>query len=481
MAKPTGFMEYRREEVPYRPAAERVSDYFEISLPLPEEVLRRQAARCMDCGIPFCHGMGCSLGNRIPESSDLVYHGRWREACENLHATNNFPEVTGRVCPAPCEAACTLSINDEPVLIRQMELEIVERGFGEGWVQPCAAEEKTGRRVAVVGSGPAGLAAAQQLARAGHEVVVFEKDARVGGMLRYGIPDFKLDKAVIDRRLEQMAAEGVAFQTEVNIGEDVSPKYLRQRFDAVCLALGARQPRDLAVPGRGLENIHFAMDYLTQQNRVNAGEDLSREQPIDAAGKTVAIIGGGDTGSDCVGTAVRQGAREVHQFEILPRPPERANPQTPWPLWPNILRTSTSHEEGCLRRWGVLTRGFTGVGVRVRELHGCEVAWSQVDGNWRMSELPGTEFSMEVELVLLAMGFAHVVHRGLIERFGLELDATGNIAVDADCQTSQPGVFAAGDAVSGASLVVRAIAAGRDAAACIDRWLRGRQPAGRSR
>lgn len=473
MAKPTGFMEFSRRDVPHRPVDERLKDYFEINLPLGEDLLNQQAARCMDCGIPFCHGIGCPLENRIPEFSDAVYRGRWREACDNLHSTNNFPEITGRICPAPCEAACTLNIDQEPVLIKQIELQIVERGWQEGWIQPQIAAQKTGKRIAVVGSGPAGLAAAQQLARAGHNVVVFEKAKQPGGLLRYGIPDFKLDKSILDRRLEQMRAEGVEFQTGVNIGEDISLKYLRQQFDAICLTMGAAQPNDLTVEGRKLENIHFAMDYLTQQNRLNAGEGIPDEPRIDAAGKIVVIIGGGDTGSDCVGTANRQGAAEVHQLEILPKPPEGVNPETPWPLWPRVLRTSSSHEEGCRRQWSVMTKQFVGSGDQVHELHGCQVEWTPAqDGSWKMSEVPGTEFTMRAELVLLAMGFGHVVHSGLVKTFALELDESGNIRTSEDFQTSKRGIFAAGDAVSGASLVVRAIVAGRATAASIDEWLK---------
>ena len=471
MAKPTGFMEYPRQEAPHRAITERVKDFSEVNLPLPQEVLIRQAARCMDCGIPFCHGMGCPLQNRIPEFNDLVYRGRWREACENLHSTNNFPEITGRLCPATCEASCTLSIGLEPVLIRQIELQIVERGFSEGWIRPQPAKKRTDKRVAVIGSGPAGLATAQQLIRAGHDVVVFEKDEAIGGLLRYGIPDFKLDKKIIDRRLDQMRAEGVDFQTGVNVGEDISLKYLQKQFNAICLNMGAGESRDLVVPGRGLENIHFAMEYLAQQNRINAGEDIVGNGRINAKGKVVVVIGGGDTGSDCVGTARRQGAKEIYQFEILPKPPEKNNPETPWPMWPQILRTSTSHEEGCIRRWSVLTKKFTGAGIRVSQLHGCEVEWLQVNKDWKMKELPNTEFSMDVDLVLLALGFTHVVHSGLIEKFELKLDQSGNTLVDENYATSKPGIFAAGDAVAGPSLIVRAIAAGRNAAASIDRWL----------
>jgi len=471
MGKPTGFMEYQRIEASHRPVSERVRDYFEINLPMSPEEMNRQAARCMDCGIPFCHGYGCPLANRIPEFNDLVYLGRWRQACRMLHATNNFPEITGRLCPAPCEAACTLNINENAVSIKQIELEIVERGFAEGWIEPIIAEKKTGKRVAVVGSGPAGLAAAQQLARAGHDVVVFEKDKQIGGLLRYGIPDFKLEKSIIDRRLEQMSAEGVEFQTDVIIGKDLSLKYLRQQFDAICLTIGAGQPRDLGVSGRGLDNIHFAMEYLAQQNRINSGEGIGDERRISAKDKVVVVIGGGDTGSDCVGTAVRQGARQVHQFEILPKPPESKDPTAPWPLWPKILRTSTSHEEGCRRRWGILTRRFMGAGERVSQLHGCEVAWSQSGGKWKMAEVPDTDFQMDVDLVLLAMGFLHVVREGLVEKFGLQCDSNGNLVVDENCRTSIPGVFSAGDSVSGASLIVKVIDAGRKAAASINRYL----------
>ena len=471
MGKPTGFKEYQRQDVPHRMVEERVKDFFEIDEPLPEEALLRQAARCMDCGIPFCHGIGCPLHNRIPEFNDKAYHGRWREACEILHSTNNFPEITGRICPAPCEAACTLMIDQEPMLIRHIELQIVERGFAENWIQPEPPREKTGKRVAVVGSGPAGLAAAQQLARLGHEVTVFEKHKAIGGLLRYGIPDYKLPKHIIDRRLDQMRAEGVRFETGVDVGEDISLKYLRRMFDAICLTLGAGEPRDLKVVGRGFENIEFATDYLIQQNRLNAGEAIGDAKRLDARGKIVVVIGGGDTGSDCVGTANRQGAKEVHQFEILPKPPEEMNPDTPWPNWPQILRTSTSHEEGCHRRWGILTKKFSGTDVHVSELHGVEVEWQREAGQWKMSEVPGRDFSIRVDLVLVAMGFLHVAHKGLVERFELDVDNRGNLKTDADHQTSRPGIFAAGDASAGASLIVRAIQSGRDTASTMDQWL----------
>jgi NAD(P)H-dependent glutamate synthase small subunit len=471
MAKTKGFLEYKRQKVTYRPIDERVGDYREIEVPLTPDALQKQAARCIDCGIPFCHATGCPLANRIPEFNEMVYRGQWKEACEDLHSTNNFPEFTGRVCPAPCETACTLAINDEPVLIRHIEFQVVERGFEEGWIQPLVPETKTGKSVAVIGSGPAGLAAAQELARAGHTVVVFEKDDKAGGMLRYGIPDFKLEKWVIDRRLEQMKAEGVQFQMGVDVGVDISAHYLQKMFDCVCLTMGAGQPRDLTVPGRGYDNIHFAMDFLTLQNRLNAGEDTNRQPLISAQDKNVVVIGGGDTGSDCVGTSRRQGAKSITQLEILPKPPQDRPQDTPWPTWPRTMRTSTSHEEGCQRHWGVMTKRISGVGTRVSQLHCCRVEWENKGGRWEMRDVEGSEFDLPADLVLLAMGFVHVVHEGLVDALGLKLDPRGNIEVK-HYQTSQPWVFAAGDTVSGASLVVRAIDAGRKAAAAVDQYLR---------
>ncbi|MGD9109502.1 MAG: glutamate synthase subunit beta [Phycisphaerales bacterium] len=470
MGQVKGFLNHKRQDVGHRPIAERIHDFSELELPLTPEAIKAQAARCSDCGIPFCHALGCPLNNRIPEFNDLVYRGDWRTACDNLHSTNNFPEITGRICPAPCETSCTLAVNDEPVLIRHIEFQIVEKGFEKGWIKPMPAETKTGKRVGVIGSGPAGLAAAQQLARAGHDVIVFEKDERIGGMLRYGIPDFKLAKSVIDRRLEQLKAEGVQFQTGVNVGEDISIHYLHKMFDAICLTMGARQPRDLTVPGRGYDNILFAMDFLTSQNKLCNGEPLDESKMVTAKDKVVVVIGGGDTGSDCVGTAQRQGAKKIYQLEILPQPPETRPPDTPWPMWPRIMRTSSSQEEGCERRWSVMTKSFTGYETRVGELHGCQVEWVEKKGQWQIKELPNTDFTIKTDLVLLAMGFVHVTHEGLVKDAGLKLDERGNIAVD-NCQTSEPWIFAAGDTVLGASLVVRAIKGGRDAAEAIDKYL----------
>jgi glutamate synthase (NADPH/NADH) small chain len=474
MAKIKAFLEYKRQPVGYRPVQQRVQDYTEIEIPLTPDALRQQAARCADCGIPFCHSAeyGCPVANRIPEFNDLVYQGRWKQACENLHSTNNFPEVTGRVCPAPCETACTLSVNDQPVLIRHIESQIVEKGFSEGWIHPLRAPSKSGRRVAIIGSGPAGLAAAQQLARAGHEVMVFEKDDSAGGLLRYGIPDFKLEKRILDRRLKQLIEEGVEFQTGVNVGVDLSANYLRKRFDAICLTMGAGQPRDLPVPGRGYENIVFAMDFLRAQNKRISGEPLNSDQiRLHAHDKHVIVIGGGDTGSDCVGTSRRHGAKSILQIEILPKPPDSRPPDTPWPLWPRMMRTSSSHEEGCERLWSLMTTKFSGTETRVSRIHCVQVEWVKKKGRWEVQEVPGTEFERPADLVLLAMGFVHVEHGPLIKDLGLALDDNGNLKV-ADFQTSNPMVFAAGDAVIGASLVVRAIDAGRKAAAAVDRWLK---------
>ena len=472
MGNSTGFIDYPRVDYGYRPVEQRLKDYKEITLPLPTEQLAVQGGRCMECGVPFCHAMGCPVYNLIPEWNDLVYRGKWREAYRRLDMTNNLPEVTGRICPAPCETACTLSINSAPVTIKQIECAIIENAFKEGWVEPMPPRVESNRKVAVIGSGPAGLAAAQQLRRRGHTVIVFERADRIGGILRYGIPDFKLEKWVIDRRIDQLRREGVGFETDVSIGDDLSARYLKRTFDVVLLTMGAGEPRDLQVPGRGLEGIYFAMDYLTQSNRFVA--DLqSEETMITAKNKTVVVIGGGDTGSDCVGTANRQGAKKVHQFEILPKPMEWKEQHNPtWPYWPQILRTSTSHEEGCERDWNVLTTQFTGSDVRVERMHCTKVEWKPADrGGMKMVPVAGSEFSLKVDLVLLAMGFLHVEHNKLLDDLGVEFDGRGNISSKGDYATAVPGVFTAGDAGIGASLVVRAIFHGREAAKAIDEFL----------
>ena len=465
MIKSDGFMKFDREQQAKRPIAERVQDFREFEKPLSLPRIRNQARRCMDCGIPFCHAYGCPVQNVIPEWMELVAGGNWRDALDLLHHTDNFPEFTGRVCPAPCEAACTLSINREAVMIRQVELQIIERGFENDWVQPQPARRKTGKRVAVVGSGPAGLAAAQQVARQGHKAVVFERSDRVGGLLRYGIPDFKMEKAVIDRRVAQMVAEGVSFETGIDIGYDISARFLRTSFDAVILAMGAPAPRDLNVPGRELSGTHFAMDFLTQQNRRVAGLAPGGGQGIDATGKHVVVVGGGDTGSDCVGTAIRQGAASVTQIEILAQPPDIRPGFNPWPEWPRTMRTSSSHEEGCERLWAVSAKKIVGKGGRVTGLTCRKVDWSTPGDGAPFTEIRGGKFELRADLVLLAMGFLHAPHGPLIRDLGIKIDARGNIQVDNAMMTSEPGVFAAGDSVSGAWLVVGAIHSGRNAAA----------------
>jgi glutamate synthase (NADPH) small chain len=463
MGKLTGFMEYTRELPERRPVEERVKDWFEIYKEFPLDKVRTQGARCMDCGVPFCH-TGCPLNNIIPDWNDLVYRDRWQAAVRVLHSTNNFPEFTGRICPAPCEAACVLGINEPPVTIKVIERTIIDHAFAEGWIVPEPPAVRTGKRAAVVGSGPAGLAAAQQLARAGHWVTVFEKSDRIGGLLRYGIPNFKMEKQGIDRRIKQMEAEGVEFITRVNIS---SLDDLQREYQAIVLAMGAEQPRDLPVPGRELRGIHFAMDFLTQQNKRNEGDTEDTTNAIRATGKPVIIIGGGDTGADCLGTSHRQNAASVHQFEILPKPPEERAPATPWPMWPLQLRTESSHEEGGLREWAVATVKFEGDAQgNVKKLHGIRVGSAP-----KFAPLHGSEFTLDAELVLLAMGFTGPVKPGLIEKAGLKLDQRGNIAAE-NYQTSIPGVFAAGDARRGQSLVVWAIAEGRKAAEAADQYLR---------
>jgi len=466
MGKPTGFIEYGPEHALRRAVTERVNDWFEIYIEFPEEKLRRQGARCMDCGVPFCH-TGCPVNNIIPDWNDLVYRGRWKEAVRQLHATNNFPEFTGRICPAPCEAACVLGINEPPVTIRQIERDIVERGFEEGWILPQPPKVRTGKSAAIVGSGPAGLAAAQQLRRAGHAVTVYEKADRIGGLLRYGIPNFKLEKHILDRRVEQMSAEGVQFVTNAHVGIGISMEELQYKFHAVVLAGGAEQPRDLRIPGRELKGIHFAMEFLPQQNRRCLGDRLDPASEIVATEKRVVIIGGGDTGADCLGTVHRQKARSVHQFEIMPVPPQERSPQTPWPLWPLQMRTEAAHEEGGIREWSIATTKFSGdENGHVKQLHAVRVGPPP-----SFEPIPGTEFTMDVDLVLIAMGFLGPVRNGMIDQLGAALDARGNVATNADYMTSIPGVFAAGDMRRGQSLVVWAIAEGRKAAACLHRHL----------
>lgn len=465
MGKVTGFIEYTREAPQRRPVSERINDWFEIYQDFPEEKVRTQGARCMDCGVPFCH-TGCPLNNIIPDWNDLVYHDRWKEAIRVLHATNNFPEWTGRVCPAPCEAACVLGINEPPVAIKLIEKTVIEHAFNEGWIRPEPPQVLTGKRVAVVGSGPAGLAAAQQLRRMGHEVTVFEKADRIGGLLRYGIPDFKMEKRFIDRRLDQMTAEGVVFRTNAHVGGNVPVEDLRKEFDAILLAGGAEQPRDLKVPGRELNGIHFAMEFLPQQNKRGAGDDVPSQ--ILATGKHVIIIGGGDTGADCLGTSHRQKALSVHQFEIMPKPPEDRSPNTPWPLWPLQLRTESSHEEGGIREWSIGTTKFTGdENGNVKQLHAVRLGPPP-----KFEPVPGTEMAFDADLVLLAMGFTGPVRNGMIEQLGVALDQRGNVACDASYMSSVPGVFAAGDMRRGQSLVVWAISEGRKAAEGVDQWLR---------
>ncbi len=473
MAKTTGFMEFTRQGPPSRPVAERVTDWLEYYEEMPPKQLNEQAARCMDCGVPFCH-QGCPLGNIIPDWNDLVYRGHWRDAIERLHATNNFPEFTGRLCPAPCEAACVLGINDDPVTIKQVEVSIIERAWREGWIHPEPPQQRTERRVAVIGSGPAGLAAAQQLRRAGHDVTVFERDDRIGGLLRYGIPEFKMEKRFIDRRLEQMEAEGVVFRPGVNIGVDVDARDLVNEFDAICLSGGATHSRDLPIPGRDLDGIHLAMDFLPPQNKLLAGDDVPESEVISAAGKRVIILGGGDTGADCLGTVHRHGALSVKQWELLPRPPDTRPAETPWPTWPNIFRTSGAHQEGGDRDYSILTKEFTGENGRLTALHGVRLEWApDEDGRMQMTEVPGSQFVEPVDLVLLALGFLGPERPGMLEQLGVDLTERGNVAADENKMTSVPGIFTAGDMTRGQSLIVWAIAEGRDAARGIDQYLMG--------
>ena len=479
MADPKGFLTIERAQPTRQPADMRVRHWGEFYLPMADAGVAAQGARCMDCGVPFCQGdTGCPLHNLIPEWNDLVHRGRWREALDALHATNNFPEFTGRLCPAPCESACVLGLVGAPVTIKSIEQAIVDRGFAEGWIVPRPPRTESGHRVAVVGSGPSGLAAAQQLRRMGHAVTVFERSDRPGGLLRYGIPEFKMEKSVLDRRLDLLRAEGVQFVTGVDVGADIEVAELRDQFDAICLAGGASAARDLTVPGRELGGVHQAMEFLAQQNRRLAGDEISAETSIDAAGKRVVVIGGGDTGSDCVGTCRRQGATVVHQLELLPRPPHERSADTPWPQWPLQLRTSHAHEEGCERDWTVSTTSLSGEDGRVSRLHAVRVEVQRdADGRTRFAALPGSEFTIEAELVLLAMGFSGPAKSALLTGLGVAMDARGAVAAGRDHRTSVEGVFAAGDMRRGASLIVWAIREGRDAATSIDRYLRARRAA----
>ena len=474
MGKPTGFLEIPRRDRGYAPVEERLKHFSEFVIPLAEEEVKDQGARCMDCGIPFCH-QGCPVNNLIPDWNDMVYRDQWLEALESLHRTNNFPEFTGRVCPAPCEEACTLNLDDNPVTIKTIECAIVDKGWTENWITPLKPARHSGKAVAVVGSGPAGLACAQQLARAGHAVTVFEKADRVGGLLRYGIPDFKMEKHHIDRRLAQLQEEGVSFRCNTHVGVDLPARQLLDDYDAMVLAGGSEQPRDLDVPGRDLAGVHFAMEFLPQQNRLVAGDSIPGDQRISAKGKHVVVIGGGDTGSDCIGTSFRQGALSVTQLEILPRPPEKPDKLLTWPYWPNRLRTSTSQEEGAVREWCVATKGFKGENGRVSAVQAVRVEWEKDEnGRWQMREVPGSEFEIKADLVLLAMGFIHPVHDGLLKELGVELDERGNVRADTeDYQTTIPKVFSAGDMRRGQSLVVWAIREGRQAARAVDLFLMG--------
>jgi len=475
MGDPSGFLQTSRVPPQRRPVDERMGDYRELYQDWPETEAKDQGSRCMDCSVPFCH-MGCPLGNVIPDFNHQVYLGNWEAALRVLQSTNNFPEFTGRICPAPCEAACVLNINDDPVTIEYIEKEIADRGFAEGWIKPEPPQNRTGKKVAVVGSGPAGLAAAQQLNRAGHWVTVFERNEYIGGLLILGIPDFKLDKEVVVRRVDLLSEEGVEFRTGVNVGQDFPVQRLLDEYDAVCLTCGSTEARDLPAPGRQLAGVHFAMEYLTQQNRLLAGQTIDPSERISAEGKRVVILGGGDTGADCLGTALRQGAEVVHQFELLSEPPEKRRSNNPWPQWPMILRSSPAHEEGGVRDYDILTKSFTGRNGQLEQLHAVRLDWSQFDENGRpiMQEIEGSEFDVDADLVLLAMGFLHPEHKGMVEDLALELDPRGNIKADENKMTSRPGVFTGGDASRGQSLVVWAIAEGREMARGVDSYLMGR-------
>jgi glutamate synthase (NADPH/NADH) small chain len=474
MGKPTGFVEFQRELPDRRSVEERVGDWNEVYLPFSDDKLQTQGARCMDCGIPFCHS-GCPLGNLIPEWNDMVYREKWDEAIERLHRTNNFPEFTGRLCPAPCEGACVLGINEDPVTIKQIEVSIIEHAFDQGWVVPRQPAAKTGKKVAIVGSGPAGLAAADQLNQAGHSVTVFERDRRIGGLMRYGIPEFKMEKKFLDRRLELMESEGVVFKTGCHVGVNVTASALREEFDALVLAGGARAPRDLPIPGRGLKGVYFAMEYLSVQNKLCEGISVPVEEQINVKGKSVIVIGGGDTGADCLGTAHRQGAASIHQLEILPCPPdERDENVNPWPLYPNILRVSSAHEEGGERIYSISTKQFVGEDGVLKKLDVVDVEMKRSDdGRMSFEDIPGTEREMKADFVFLAMGFLGPERKGMLEELSVELTERGNVQRDEEWMTNVPGVFTAGDMQRGQSLIVWAIAEGRSCARAVDMYLMG--------
>ncbi|OGI37068.1 MAG: glutamate synthase [Candidatus Muproteobacteria bacterium RBG_16_64_10] len=473
MGDPKGFLNFRRAKQPYRPVAERLRDWRQVMTAFAEDELKQQGARCMDCGIPFCH-QACPLGNLIPDWNDLVYRNKWQEAIDRLHATNNFPEFTGTLCPAPCEGSCVLGINDDPVTIKAIELAIIDRAWDEGWIAPQPPGVRTGKKVAIVGSGPAGLAAAQQLRRAGHEVTVFEREDRIGGLLRYGIPEFKMEKRVLHRRLKQLEAEGVAFRINAHVGVNFPVDRLRREFHALILSGGACAPRDLPIPGRDLKGVHFAMDYLSQQNRRCEGDTVPDDRAIGAAGKHVIIIGGGDTGADCLGTAHRQGKNSVHQLEIMPHPPETRAPDNPWPQWPQIYRVASAHEEGGERLYAVSAKRFIGDDRgQVRALELVKVEMTKTDGRAGFREIPGSEFTLDCDLALLAMGFTGPGRPGLLEKLGVKLTERGNVWRDDRWMTSVPGVFTAGDMQRGQSLIVWAIAEGRSCARGVDQYLMG--------
>jgi glutamate synthase (NADPH/NADH) small chain len=473
MGNPKGFLTINKKEAGYRPVHERITDFGEVEQTLNTEDRKQQAARCMDCGVPFCH-WACPVSNKMPEWQDLIYRGKWKEAAQSLQSTNDFPEFTGRICPAPCEKGCVLNLDNNSVTIRENEAAVIEYAFNEGYIVPTPPKKRTGKKVAVIGSGPAGMAAANQLNKKGHIVTLFEKNNALGGLLRYGIPDFKLSKAVIDRRLAIMEAEGIEFKPNTEVGKDIKGADILKNFDAVCITIGAEQPRDLLIEGRNIPGVHFAMEFLTQQNHLVKGDEVTEEERISAKGKNVLVIGGGDTGSDCVGTSIRQGAKSVTQIEILPQPPEGENPETPWPYWPNTLRTSSSHKEGCTRRWNFSTKRFIAdnngnlCGVEV-----VEVLWEKdAQGRFGMKEV-GTPEIIEAELVTLAMGFVHPLHTGLLDELGVAYDARGNVAINPKTrQSSIAKVFAAGDTATGASLVVRAIDSGRMCAEQVDVFLK---------